>query len=91
MSSNRALFFSNYQILKSKLICRQNKIRLYKTLVWPVVTYGAKSWTLKAEDMKDEEVWRVRHSNEINEVFVVEDVVRFIILKIEVDLARLRE
>lgn len=43
------------------------------------------------ENMKDEEVWRVRHNNEINEIVVVEDIVRFIILKIEVDLARLRE
>lgn len=41
--------------------------------------------------MKDEEVWRVRHNNEINEIVVVEDIVRFIILKIEMDLARLRE
>lgn len=56
-------------------------------MVWPVVTYGAKSWTLAAEDMKDEEVWRVRHKNEINEIAVVEDIIRFIILKIEVDLA----
>lgn len=57
-------------------------------MVWPVVTYGSKSWTLTEEDMKDEEVWRVRLNNEINEIFVVEDIVRFIILKIEVDLTR---
>lgn len=56
-------------------------------MVWPDVTYGAKSWRLAAEGMKDEEVWRVRHNNEIYEIAVVEDIIRFIILKIEVDLA----
>ncbi|KAJ8879059.1 hypothetical protein PR048_019665 [Dryococelus australis] len=38
--------FSKGKILKSKLVSRTSKLRIYKTIIQPVVLYGAKLWTL---------------------------------------------
>ena len=34
-------------ILKSRNIALQTKVRLVKAMVFPVVMYGCKSWTMK--------------------------------------------
>jgi hypothetical protein len=44
-AENRA-YFANVRILKSKIISRVVKLQVYKTLIRPVVTYGAETWTL---------------------------------------------
>jgi hypothetical protein len=37
-------------LLKSNTLSKRSKIKLYKTLVGPVITYGAEIWTLKVTD-----------------------------------------
>lgn len=38
------------KLLKSKLLTRSVKVKIYKTLIRPVLTYGCEAWTLKAEE-----------------------------------------
>ena len=40
----------NVYDLKSKIISRRSKLQIYKTLIRAVVTYGAETWTLTAEE-----------------------------------------
>uniref|UniRef100_A0A8D9B1A7 Craniofacial development protein 2 n=1 Tax=Cacopsylla melanoneura TaxID=428564 RepID=A0A8D9B1A7_9HEMI len=48
---NRA-YFANISLLKNKLISRKTKMKIYKTLIRPIVTYGSENWTLTQEDQE---------------------------------------
>jgi hypothetical protein len=39
-------YSSSQNIFRSKQICQNNKIKLYKTLIKPVLCYGSVTWTL---------------------------------------------
>lgn len=43
-------YYSLAKHLSNKSISRSTKIRLYKTLIIPVVTYGSEAWTLTKSD-----------------------------------------
>ena len=40
-------FYANQDLIKSKLLTKNSKLRMYKTLVRPVVTYACEMWALK--------------------------------------------
>ena len=48
-AGNRA-YFANRMIFKNRLITRNTKVKIYKTLVRPVVTFGSETWTMKRSD-----------------------------------------
>ena len=61
MAKKRTLELVN--IWKDRGIRKEVKIRVVRALVWPVLTYGAEAWTLKAADIKRikaAEVWVYR-------------------------------
>jgi hypothetical protein len=48
-TGNKA-YYANLQMLKSKITSRTSKLQIYKTLIRPVVTYGAETLTLTAAE-----------------------------------------
>jgi hypothetical protein len=51
ISLGNKAFYANQDLFKSKLLSKKSKLRMYQTLVRPVVTYTRESWVLK-EDIK---------------------------------------
>lgn len=43
-------YYARRNLLKSNLLARTVKLKIYKTLIKPVLTYGCEAWTLKNED-----------------------------------------
>jgi hypothetical protein len=49
MAGNRG-YFAYMKLLKLTLLSRQSKVKIYKTLIRPVVTYGVETWIMSAAD-----------------------------------------
>ena len=49
LAGNRTCF-APISLFRSGLLSRANKIILYKTLIRPVVSYGAEAWTLTKKE-----------------------------------------
>lgn len=56
MAGNRCIGSLN-RILRSKTISRNLKVRIYRTVIRPIVIYGSEVWTMKAEEQKMLGVW----------------------------------
>ena len=55
-TGNRCTFAYN-NILKSRLISRRTKLRIYNVIIRPTVLYGSECWTLTKETMRKLEVF----------------------------------
>jgi len=49
LAGNRT-YFAAISLFRNRLLPRATKIRLYKTLIRPVVTYGAETWTMTKKE-----------------------------------------
>jgi hypothetical protein len=47
ISGNKACY-TNRSIFKSKLVCKKSKLKIYRTIIRPVVTCGCETWVTKA-------------------------------------------
>lgn len=45
-------YFANLKLLKSRLILRKTKVKIYKTPVRPIITYRSESWRLTEHDQE---------------------------------------
>jgi hypothetical protein len=45
-------YFAAISLFRKRLLSRATKIRSYKTLIRPVVTYGAEIWTMTKKEEK---------------------------------------
>jgi len=49
LAGNRT-YFAAISLFRNRLLSRATKIRLYKTLIRPVVTYGAEIWKMTKKE-----------------------------------------
>jgi len=49
LAGNRT-YFAAISLFRNRLLSRATKIRLYKTLVRPIVAYGAEKWTMTKKE-----------------------------------------
>jgi hypothetical protein len=47
ISLRNKAFYASQDLFKSKLLTKNFKLRMYQTLVGPVVTYSCETWVLK--------------------------------------------
>jgi hypothetical protein len=47
MTLGNKAYFANQKFLKSKLVTKRSKLKLYKTVIRPVVMYASETWVLK--------------------------------------------
>jgi hypothetical protein len=40
-------YYANLKFSKSRLVTRQSKLKLYRTVIRPIVTYASETWVLK--------------------------------------------
>ena len=49
MAGNR-IYFAAISLFRSRFLSRVTKILLYKTLIGPIVSYGAEAWTMTKKE-----------------------------------------
>jgi hypothetical protein len=56
LAAGNRCYFAFLKLLKSYLVSRNTKKRIYRSIITPVVTYGAEIWCLAANDRNSLEV-----------------------------------
>lgn len=56
LAGNRCIYALN-NILKSKVVSRKAKVRMYKTVIRPIIIYGSEVWTLTKAEEKRLAIW----------------------------------
>jgi hypothetical protein len=78
--------------MKSRALNRSSKLKIYKCLIRPLVTYGCEAWTLTNRDeqylrilrkifspvQNEDGFWRIRMNHELNDLIKNADIVRYV-------------
>jgi hypothetical protein len=51
IAGNKA-FYANRKMFQSKPLSRKSKLKLYRTLIRPILTYASETWVLKENSMQ---------------------------------------
>jgi hypothetical protein len=87
LNSGNACYHSVQSILSSCLLSRNVKVKIYKTIILPVVLYGCETWCLMLREEhrlrvfgpKRDEVmgeWRKLHNEEFHKLYSTPDIIR---------------
>jgi hypothetical protein len=57
LAAGNRCYFSFLKLLKSSLVSRNTKKRICRSIIRPIVMYGAETWRLAANDRNSLEVW----------------------------------
>jgi hypothetical protein len=57
ISAGKRCYFSLVKLLKSRVVARNTKVRMYRTIIRPVITYGSETWCLTANDERSLRTW----------------------------------
>jgi hypothetical protein len=57
IAAGNRCYFSLIKLLKSRAVARNTKVRMYRTIIRPVVTYGSETWYLTANDNRSLRTW----------------------------------
>ena len=55
--AGNSCYYSVLPLLRSKAVSRTTKIRMYKTIIRPVMLYGSEAWCLMANGEKILRIW----------------------------------
>ena len=64
--SGNAYYYSVQNLLSSSLLSKKLKIKIYRTIIWPVVLYGCETWSLI---LREERRLRVFENKVLRRVF----------------------
>jgi hypothetical protein len=66
LNSGNACYYSVQNLLSSRLLSENVKIRIYKTIILPVVLYGCETWSLT---LREEHRLRVFENRVLRRIF----------------------
>ena len=88
LKAGNSCYFSVQKLLSSRLISKNMKIKIHKTIILPVVLYGCETWSLILreecrlrvfENKRDENgEWRRLHNEELHSLYRSPNIVRAI-------------
>jgi hypothetical protein len=56
LNSGNACYRSVHSLLSSRLLSRNLKVKIYKTIILPVVLYGCETWSVTLRE-EEENIW----------------------------------
>jgi hypothetical protein len=66
LNSGNACYHSVQSLLSSRLLCRNVKVKIYETIILPVVLYGCETWSLT---LREEHRLRVFEKRVLRRIF----------------------
>jgi hypothetical protein len=86
LNSGNACYHSVQNLLSSRLLLKNVKVRIYKTIILPVVLYGCETWSLTLKEKHKLRVfenrvrggWRKLHNEELDDLYSSPSIIRII-------------